>query len=713
MNYPRFRFIPLVLLILLPSIALAATFSIPSTDKSIEYLGAVFGRMGSLPIAPSGNVLFGQIMKLFNQIVLALATLIVIYTIVISTIHTAHEGEVMGKKWSSIFIPARIGAGLWLLVPSSSGYSYIQIVIMWFIMQGIGVANGLWEQVLSAYDRGEGIYETIDASDLSAISDVVNPQGDTNTLRGVLKSEICLNMINNNPINLEAINQGTPLTAFKSLDGSYIMWGIQSTEQAVCGSAALPSKTTVDQAFSTLTGTSSSSNQQFESFRAQVGDMILNGLNQDLSGPAQEAVSKSPENWMDFANLMTAKSNLNTQKQEILRKLATAGSYLQTSLARNALEDGWIFAGSYYSKLIAGNPSATISNINVMVTPPNFNLIGGGDFGAQLSQKIDDLTTDYLKRASKDRNVNESSATREREEVGNSNLEYPLNEIADAFRAPTWGLAKSLMKNLSSSTEDPMLSIAKMGGLMVAVSEAIFLGLLAIVAVALLVAVAKGVEPVGHVLHIVLSVAVPVFMLFLAFFYVSGMTLALYIPLIPFLVFTFAAIAWMILVIEAIVAAPLVALILVVPSEDELGKAGHSLVILLGLILRPALMILGFIVAIKILLVTVKMLNFGFASVVLEHLPIFSIFYPIGVVVLYTGILTYMVHEAFSLIYVIPDKVLRWMGGTPETEDIMGKVKKAEGDVEKGAASGKAAMGTGMGSIQTGAAKIANMKSAK
>ncbi len=712
MNYPRFRFIPLVLLILLPSIALAATFSIPSTDKSIEYLGAVFGRMGSLPIAPSGNVLFGQIMKLFNQIVLALATLIVIYTIVISTIHTAHEGEVMGKKWSSIFIPARIGAGLWLLVPSSSGYSYIQIVIMWFIMQGIGVANGLWEQVLSAYDRGEGIYETIDGSDFSAILDVVNPQGDANTLRGVLQSEICLNMINNNPINLEAINQGTPLTAFKSLDGSYIMWGIQSTEQAVCGSAALPSKTTVDQAFSTLTGRSSSSNQQFESFRAQVGDMILNGLNQDLSGPAQEAVSKSPENWMDFANLMTAKSNLNTQKQEILRKLATAGSYLQTSLARNALEDGWIFAGSYYSKLIAGNPSATISNINIMLTPPNFNLIGGGDFGAELSQKIDDLTTDYLKRASKDRNVNESSATREREEV--SNLDSPMKEIVEAFYAPTWGLAKSLMKNLSSSTEDPMLSIAKMGGWMVSVSEIILFMLIAIVVIALAAAaIGMGAQPAGHVVNTVLSVALPVFMLFLAFFYVSGMTLALYIPLIPFLVFTFAAIAWMILVIEAIVAAPLVALILVVPSEDELGKAGHSLVILLGLILRPALMILGFIVAIKILLITVKMLNFGFASVVFEHLPPFSIFYPIGVVVLYTGILTYMVHEAFSLIYVIPDKVLRWMGGTPETEDIMGKVKKAEGDVEKGAASGKAAMGTGMGSLQTGAAKIANMKSAK
>lgn len=710
MKHLRFRLFILLLLILLPSIGWAAAiFSIPSTDKSMEYLGAVFGRIGSLPIGASGNILFSQIMQLFNQIVLALATLIVIYTIVVSTIHTAHEGEVMGKKWSSIFIPARIGAGLWLLVPSSAGYSYIQVIIMWFIMQGVGVANGLWEQVLTAYDRGEGIYETVDISDLTT-SELINPQGDENTLRGVLKSEICLHIINDNPTNLEAINHGTPLNVFKSLDGNRIIWGIESTEQAVCGFAELPQKTTVDTAFSTITG--STTDDEFNNFKAQVGDMLSNGLSADLSGAAQEAVSKPPESWINFSNLITAQSNLKTKKQDILTQLARSNSQLQSDLAKNALADGWIHAGSYYSKLVAGNPSAAPSNIMIRVTAPNFNLIGGGDFGQDLSQKIDNLTAEYINKANKDRSAHELDTQRELAEVSNSNLPSPLDEIAYAISYPTWELAKYVMKKMSTNAKnaDPMLAIAKMGGDIIAVSEGILFTLLAITMLALGVgAVMKGISAVGHVLTTVFSVALPVFMMFLAFFYVAGLTLALYIPLIPFLVFTFAVLAWMILVIEAIVAAPLVALILVVPSEDELGKAGHSIVILLGLILRPALMILGFIVAIKLLLISVRMLNFGFASIVFQNRPSLSIFFPIAVVVLYTGILTHIVHEAFSLIYVIPDKVLRWMGGTPEGEDIMGKVKKAEGDIEKGAGSAKAGMGTIMGSAQSGAKSASKM----
>lgn len=712
MNYPRFRFIILLLLILLPSIAWAATtFNIPPTDKSMEYLGAVFGRMGTLPIGPSGNILFAQIMKLFNQIVLALATLIVIYTVVVSTIHTAHEGEIMGKKWSSIFIPARIGAGLWLLVPSSAGYSYIQIVIMWFIVQGVGVANGLWEQVLTAYDRGEGIYATVDVSALTTTADLINPLGDENTLRGVLKSEICLHLVNDNPANLEAINHGTPLSAFKSLDGNRIIWGIESTEQAVCGSATLPEKTTVDKAYSAIG--SSSNNEQFESFKTQVGDMILDGLSTDLSGAAQEAVSKPPESWSDFASLITAQSNLKSKKQEILAKVATTGSQLQSDLAKNALADGWIHAGSYYSKLVAGNPSATPSNINIRVIPPNFNVIGGGDFGQDLSNQINSLTTEYLNKASKDRSAQESDPNKAREGVASSNLPSPLDEIAYAISYPTWELAKYVMKRMSTGAKnsDPLLSIAKMGGDIIAMTEGIFFLFLAVTGLAMAIgAIGLGIQAAGHALSMFFSVALPVFMLFLAFFYVAGITLALYIPLIPYLVFTFAALTWIILVIEAIVAAPLVALILVVPSEDELGKAGHSIVILLGLMLRPALMILGFIVAIKLLFISISMLNFGFSSIVFEHRPALSIFFPIAAVILYTGVLTYIVHESFSLIYVIPDKVLRWMGGTPEGEDIMGKVKKAEGDIEKGAGSAKAGMGTMMGSAQSGAAGAAKQQ---
>lgn len=687
--------IVLLLIIILPSLAWAAPTNVLPTDKSMQYLGTVFGKMGSLPTAAIGGALFGRLMLLFNQIVLALATLIVIYTIVISTLHTAHEGEVMGKKWSSIFIPFRIGAGLCLLVPASSGYSYIQIVIMWFLIQGVGIANSLWEQVLLAYDRGQSIRATVDISSLTPSTPLSSSETDDNTLRGILKAQICLQLVNHDPEAVEQLSQGTPLSVFKSSDGNRIIWGIQDSEQPVCGAVLLPEKTLVDKIYNTISG--AATDAQFNQFKNQVGDLILNEITPDLQGAAEEAATQPPSSWHNFSALVTAQSQLTSGKQDILARAETGSTPLRSGLAQNALADGWIHAGSYYMSLIAGNQNPTSSALSIQVTGPNFNLIGGGGVGQAITQKTNALTEDYLIKATQDRAATEDNSTRSRGTTAGSDLPWPFNEIIDAISSPFWGVADQIMSKLSGKSDniDPMIAISQMGGLIVSVTEGIFLlAFIPIMLIGLATSVARGVASLGHVFSsVVLTFLLPLFMLFLAFFYTAGIVLALYIPLIPFLVFTFSAITWMILVIEAIVAAPLVAMILVVPSEDELGKAGHSLVILLGLVLRPALMIVGFIVAIKLLLIGVKLLNFGFSTVVYENRPSFSLFFPVAVVVLYAGILTYIVHEAFSLIYIIPDKVLRWMGGTPEGEDIMGKVKKAESDIEKGAGAAKSSLG--------------------
>ncbi len=38
--------------------------------------------------------------------------------------------------------------GISMLVPSASGYSYIQIIMKWVIIQGIGAANLVWDTVI-------------------------------------------------------------------------------------------------------------------------------------------------------------------------------------------------------------------------------------------------------------------------------------------------------------------------------------------------------------------------------------------------------------------------------------------------------------------------------------------------------------------------------------------------------------------------------------
>src|SRR5262245_50783362 len=143
-------------------------FRFAEDDKSLQYLAQIFGYMnGVIPIpnsmlgqttasgaSPSGTSLslFGSMFQTFNGVVLVVGALIVVYTTIVGIISTAHEGEFMGKKFNNIWIPIRVVMGIAALIPTGSGYSGIQIIMMWVIVQGIGAADVLWSTVLTHID---------------------------------------------------------------------------------------------------------------------------------------------------------------------------------------------------------------------------------------------------------------------------------------------------------------------------------------------------------------------------------------------------------------------------------------------------------------------------------------------------------------------------------------------------------------------------------
>ncbi len=56
--------------------------------------------------------------------------------------------------------------------------------------------------------------------------------------------------------------------------------------------------------------------------------------------------------------------------------------------------------------------------------------------------------------------------------------------------------------------------------------------------------------------------------------WVLGALLAIYIPLVPYLIFTVGVVGWLLLVVEAVVAAPIMAVSFMLPANDEMGKDG-------------------------------------------------------------------------------------------------------------------------------------------
>lgn len=146
------------------------SFTPPATDLSMIYLSNIFGVVDGV-LSGSGSQIFGRMMGVFNAAVLALGSMVIMYTLIVGTLNTAQEGEFLGRHWSSIWIPVRCTTGLGLLIPKASGYSLIQIAIMWVVVQGVGAADRIWNSALEYLNQGGKIIQAQMSSKTAFSSD--------------------------------------------------------------------------------------------------------------------------------------------------------------------------------------------------------------------------------------------------------------------------------------------------------------------------------------------------------------------------------------------------------------------------------------------------------------------------------------------------------------------------------------------------------------
>ena len=162
---------------------------------------------------------------------------------------------------------------------------------------------------------------------------------------------------------------------------------------------------------------------------------------------------------------------------------------------------------------------------------------------------------------------------------------------------------------------------------------------------------------------VLIATAVPIIAL--------AMILAFYAPMIPFLIWTLAAINWLIGVIESMVAAPVVALGITSPQgHDFLGKAELFGMLVLAIFIRPAGMIFGFMFAVMIAYFGFTVMNYMIFYTMQIYLSSLitgiggkaAAVILIGMLFLYCYIILTCITQIFSMIYVIPNKIMRWIG---------------------------------------------------
>ena len=148
---------------------------------------------------------------------------------------------------------------------------------------------------------------------------------------------------------------------------------------------------------------------------------------------------------------------------------------------------------------------------------------------------------------------------------------------------------------------------------------------------------------------------------------IGGIVLAFVIPMIPFARFLFGVIAWVLSVVEAIIAIPLFLAVQIAGQDRGLvtRSATGGYLLLLHAVVRPALMVLGLVLGYFIFLAVVALLNWLYAAqleALADSTRLGLLTYVISLVI-YVVLVFGVTNAAFKAVDVVPQEVLSWLGG--------------------------------------------------
>ena len=749
----------LPLLGLLSDTAAAMGLTVPDYDASYSFLTSMFGYIPGVltKYAETADpVLKGPLIEL-NYAVMILGGVFILYALVVSTIKTAHEGEMLGKQWNSVWIPIRSALGVALLLPAGTtqtatgtyaGYSIAQAIVMWIVIQGISIADTVWANVACALYLGEAV---------TVGSPAAMPADDMNAAMGQLFTNLVCSA---GLASVEGL--GTHVTQWKSkkhwnftdpANGGY--FGTKD-DQYPCGRIAFPGDPSNNEEAATVTAVNDAVGSLGTSASVLVNDMNAQGyiLTDPQTMGFQSDITDQASNYISTVS-NGIKADGNEKKPDAPSGNDASSNQLASACTANgqpndptvAFGGGWIMAGAYYLSMVKEAQATAKSQDDhndpnpQNVSPPSVTSYSTSKINQVL---MDDQFTQWqLYTNTAAALANNASVSGLSDTLGDA-LSYtpptfggniPPLRIINSLNHIVDGISKALSNFILSWSTlltgshcgtsgiingtlgqcNPIATIQAFGNATLDVIELLYVVMITgWIALGIVAFILPCCNPFSISIPWIISIVSPIAFALIGTLISSGMVMAYYVPMIPFIVFTFSGIGWLISVVEAMVAAPIVALGILHPEGHEVyGKAEPAVMLLISTFLKPVLLIVGFIASTELVVIAVALVNTAFAIMTPQMLSgyLVGILTVIAVIALYTLLIWMAVQKSFTLIHVIPDRALRWIGhydqfgiGPSEQELQMSKRSMDEA----GGQAGGAAKSTSDGQM-----KAADMKKAR
>lgn len=772
-KYISLTLILFIILLGMPTIAKAAVFEPSNMDKSIEYLTAIFGnKINNRLISEDSiqvNTFLANLFQIFNTVVLSIAILILAYVAIISTLNTAQEGQVMGKKWSSVWIPLRSSIGLLMLAPlPGTGYSGLQVIVMWIVLNGVGAADFTWNFVLSNLSQGISISQK-EQLNIESLNNINNQSQEL--AKSLFNSLACTKILNNKITddNLKLSYYIKPENRQLNIDNltlsNKIIFGLNNDAATaahidranICGELNIQASLdqneltnqndeeinlTPDQKVSILGKIYDIKQKSIEILIAHINSLVNTIINAAEKKTNKEIILPEALNIQGllYRPIKEYQQNIaSLTKQHLLQSINIYAHQdnqaISDVIINQGKQFGWITAGSYYY-LLSQSPINNLLNSSQAqetIQQPLFangkidtakldraalglrvNELGIKPYVIALDKKQqyinnlfkpikeliinDQLIQSINKVSEKQRNIIRQQLPDELQQhldPNNPNIENIKNLLIEKHpQVKTYiesffnlyDIAIKEVKTCFNSNHDPLISQAIFGNKLMQTAESFWVG----ITVSSLISkeLADMFNDNQNYKSFLIGL-LPITLIFSGIIWTIGATMSIYTPMVPYIIFIITALSWFLLVIESVVAAPIVAIGFIAPSQDELGKVAPALGIIANMFLKPTLMIIGLLMSSKLYGIMVKIVNLGFqfSLSTLQSQSGASMFSWIVIIILYSGFIITLVNKCYSLIYQLPDKILRWIGLTGEQTDVSG-VKEVQQYVEQGTKQG-------------------------
>lgn len=712
-----------------------------SADYAIRILDKVLRQAGELTGAPLQNAL-AAVMQIYNTGILVVASVLIFWAIISIVVDTAKTGHFGGGRHNMVWAPIRIVFALGLLIPlGSNGFSSGQYMVMKLAEWGSNFGSQAWAAYVGSVASGTLIGNDGRENASQLISQYTR----------IITCEVAYNAYQYQSAGVTAANADQWVFgrfAPSAPDAPHITVKYTNrTAPALCGTIkyANPAEADLVEALTLNPGDpvaqykQASRTAHMNALMAReptarnfacdfVGEFITDGslgasgicAGIGLCGGGAEGDG----DWPDEAGGGCLKQMVENYFSDIDAALTTARNNLVTYVSSGPFvtkitERGWAGMGIWYHEISRMNTTvAAGSQPTISITDPEINSDSGHDCGYRGNRVFSCKTSDHVTMV-QDVLAKYSEWWKTSPSIDGSggpsafgpagDLEAPdwsIKSLIDAF-TDSFNSAANFMVDLIFGSQGqyflvdlqgfgtanptyPMAQLSMVGEEIIGKSLYAF-GLMAAISLAgnalPFVDVNMGETALFSMLGTLAMAG-----------FAAGIVLMYYIPLLPWVRVTFAVLTWIISVFEAVIMVPIAALAHLTTEGDGLaGGARQAYILWLNVLLRPILTVIGFIGAILIFNAMVLFVNdtmlMSLGSIAAGEAP--SVFARIFYTIMYVGIVYTIANSTFKMMDIIPNALMRWMGGSPDQsfDD-----SSTEGYIAA-AGSGIARAGPGFGSM--------------